>query len=92
MTDEEIKRITKGPKAPGWDHFDATLLQAVDELHADAFITDATWNALAQRYNQQQLMDVVATVGQYNLVSMFLNSFGVQLDEGVPGFPKNKDK
>jgi 4-carboxymuconolactone decarboxylase len=68
------------------------LLQAADELHADAFITDATWNALAKRYNQQQLMDVVATVGQYNLVSMFLNSFGVQLDKGVPGFPIAKDK
>ena len=92
LTDEEIKRITEGPKVPAWDPFDATLLQAVDELHADAFITDATWNALAKRYNKQQLMDVVATVGHYNLVSMFLNSFGVQLDEGVPGFPKGKDK
>ena len=92
LTDEEIKRITEGPKAPGWNPFDATLLRAVDELYYDAFITDATWNALAKRYNQQQLMDVVATVGQYNLVSMLLNSFGVQLDEGVPGFPKGKDK
>jgi 4-carboxymuconolactone decarboxylase len=90
LTDDEIKRITEGPKAAGWDPFDATLIQAVDELHADAFITDATWNALAKRYNQQQLMDVVATVGQYNLVSMFLNSFGVQLDKGVPGFPTAK--
>jgi len=92
LTDEEINRITEGPKAPGWDPFDATLLQAVDELHADVFITDATWNTLAKRYNQQQLMDVVATVGQYNLVSMFLNSFRVQLDEGVPRFPKGKNK
>jgi alkylhydroperoxidase family enzyme len=92
LTAEEIKRITEGPKAPGWDPFDATLLQAVDELHADAFITDATWNALAKRYNKEQLMDVVATVGQYNLLSMFLNSFGVQLDKGVPGFPQGKDK
>ncbi len=92
LTDGEIKRITEGPKAPGWDPFDAALLQAVDELHADAFITDATWNALAKRYNTQQLMDVVATVGEYNLVSMFLNSFGVQLDEGVPGFPKGNHK
>ena len=92
LTDEEIKRIMKGPRAAGWDPFDATLLLAVDELYYDAFITDATWNALAKRYNQQQLMDVVVTVGQYNLVSMFLNSFGVQLDEGVPGFPKSKDK
>jgi len=90
LSDEEITRITKGSKAPGWNPSDATLLQAVDELHADAFIPDATWNALAQRYNQQQLMDVVTTVGQYTLLSMFLNSSGVRLDEGVPGFPKDK--
>ncbi len=88
LTDEEIKRITEGPKATGWDPFDATLLRAVDELYYDTFITDPTWNALAKRYNTQQLMDVIATVGQYNMVSMFLNSLGVQLDEGMPGFPK----
>ena len=33
-------------------------------------------------------MDLVFTVGQYNLVSMALNSFGVQLDEGLEGFAK----
>ena len=92
LTDDEIKRIMEGPKATGWDPFDATLLLAVDELYYDAFITDATWNALAKRYSQQQLMDVVVTIGQYNLLSMFLNSLGVQLDKGVPGFPKSKGK
>jgi len=29
---------------------------------------------------------VVFAVGQYHLVSMALNSFGVQLDAGVTGF------
>jgi len=86
LNDDEIARIKLGPDAPGWDPFDATLLRAADELHADAFVSDATWNALAKRYNTQQLMDVVFTVGQYNLVSMALNSFGVQRDEGVDGF------
>jgi alkylhydroperoxidase family enzyme len=92
LTEEEIKRITEGPKAAEWNPFDATLLRAVDELYHDAFITDATWNTLSKSYNQQQLMDVVATVGQYNLLCMFLNSFGVQLEKGVPGFPKGKEK
>jgi 4-carboxymuconolactone decarboxylase len=31
-------------------------------------------------------MDIVFTVGQYNLVSMALNTLGVQLDEGLPTF------
>lgn len=86
LTDEEIARIKAGPDAEGWDAFDASLLRAADELHAGAFISDATWAALSERYNTQQLMDVVFTVGQYNLVSMALNTFGVQLDKGVKGF------
>jgi len=33
------------------------------------------------------LLDVIATVGNYHLVAMFLNSTGVPLDEGVPDDP-----
>jgi len=86
LTDEEIARIKEGPDHPDWASFDATLLRATDELHADALISDATWKALSEKYNTHQLMDVVFTVGQYNMVSMVLNSFGVQLDKGVKGF------
>jgi 4-carboxymuconolactone decarboxylase len=86
LTDDDIARIKKGPDAPGWDAFEATLVRATDELHEDAFIGDATWNALAARYDTAQMMDLVFTVGQYNLVSMALNTLGVQLDEGVAGF------
>ena len=88
MPDDEIERVAAGPDAPGWDPFEATLLRAVDELHADAMITDPTWKALSERYSTEQLMDLVFTVGQYNLVSMALNTLGVQLDEGIDGFPK----
>jgi hypothetical protein len=88
LTDREILRITKGPAAEGWSIFEAALLQAVDELHEDVFISDATWNTLAKQYSEQQLMDLVLTVGQYNLISMALNSFGVQLDRNATGFPK----
>ena len=80
LTDDEIRRITMGADADGWDEFDATLIRAADELHHDAFITDQTWNALAERYSTQQLMDVVFAVGQYHIVSMALNSFGVQFE------------
>lgn len=86
LRDDEIARIKAGPDAKGWDAFDASLLRAADELHADACISDATWAALNERFTTQQCMDVVFTVGQYNLVSMALNTFGVQLDEGVEGF------
>ena len=80
LTNDEIQRITLGPDVEGWDEFDATLIRAADELHHDAFISDDTWNKLADRYSTKQLMDVVFAVGQYHIVSMALNSFGVQFE------------
>jgi 4-carboxymuconolactone decarboxylase len=88
LTEDEIARIARGPAAPGWSDFDRTLLTAADELHRDQFITEATWTALASRYNERQLMDAIFTVGQYTMVSMFLNSASVQREPGVPAVPK----
>src|SRR5579859_2308577 len=81
LSDDEIARIKKGADA-GWGAPDAALIRASDELHKDQFISDATWAALGKHFTQKQCMDVVFTAGQYTQVSMFLNSFGVQLDEG----------
>jgi len=86
LTDDEIERVKKGPDAPGWSEFDATLLRAADELRSQAFISDVVWDALAANYDMRQLLDLIFTVGQYNLVSMALNTLGVRLDEGVAGF------
>ncbi len=80
LSDDKIRRVVEGPDAAGWDPFDAALLRAADELHEDAFISDATWAQLAERYSTKQLMDVVFAVGQYHIVSMALNSFGVQFE------------
>ncbi len=87
LSDEEVERVTAGPDAPGWEPFDATLLRAADELHGDEAITDATYAALSARYDAQQLLDLVFTVGQYHLVSMALNTFRVERDDGVTDAP-----
>jgi alkylhydroperoxidase family enzyme len=86
LTDEEIQRVQSGPDDPAWDAFDAMLLRAADELHADACVTDATWAALAERLDEQQLIELPMLVGQYHLVAFTLNSLGVQREAGVPGF------
>jgi len=87
LSDGEILAVTQGLDSNAWSEFDAALIRAADELHHDAFITDDTWHVLAERYDEKQLIDVIMTVGQYHLVSMTLNSLGVHLDPGVPGFP-----
>jgi alkylhydroperoxidase family enzyme len=88
MSDAEVLRITRGADAPGWSPLDAALIRAADELHRNQHITDRTWTALKEKYSDGQMMDVVFTVGQYTMVSMFLNSAGVQLEPGLTGLPK----
>ncbi len=87
LTHADHLRIKEGPNAAGWNELEKTLLQAADELIADAFIQDATWDVLTRHLSTQQIMDAVFTVGQYNMLAMALNSIGVQREEGVPGFP-----
>jgi 4-carboxymuconolactone decarboxylase len=82
LTEPEIEAIKKGADAPGWSEADKALIRAADELHHDHFVSDAGWADLTRHFTEKQCMDVVFTAGQYTQVSMMLNTFGVQLDEG----------
>lgn len=84
ITEAEIERVQSGPAATGWSEGDRLLLTAADELHEHSSLSDATWAALADRYSTEQVLDLIATVGNYHLVAMLLNSARVELDAGVP--------
>ena len=88
LTDREIQGIIKGADDDCWSDFEKIIIHAVDELHTNAFISDNTWKVLSEKYDNKKLMDLIFTVGQYNLISMFLNSIGVQIEEGKKGFPE----
>jgi alkylhydroperoxidase family enzyme len=80
IDEQEIARVRFGADAPGWSSFDAAMLRAVDELVDDAMVSDPTWAALAETMDDQQLMDLVFTVGAYDLLAMAFRSFGIELD------------
>ena len=84
LTDDEIEATTVGPDAPRWSDHDRLVLVAADELHGSSTLTDATWSALTAAFTTEQVLDLVATVGNYHLVAMFLNATRVQLDAGIP--------
>jgi alkylhydroperoxidase family enzyme len=88
LSDEEIGWVMVGADADGWTEFERAILRAVDELDADACLSDESWAALSAGYDTQQMLDLVFTVGQYRLVSMVLNTLGVPLDAGLEGFPE----
>ncbi len=80
LTAAELRRIAEGPSAAGWDPFEATLLRMTDELFRNASITDATWNAVAGRFDLNGQLDAVMTVCSFTTASLLYNTFGVQPD------------
>jgi len=84
VSEADVENVKKGPKGT-WSEHEAALMQAADDLYENSVVSDATWAVLSKKYSTEQLMDVVFTIGQYNLVSWALNSFGVPLDDFLPG-------
>lgn len=78
LTEDDIAGVQRGDAA---DPFDKTVLGGVDELLAGYELSDATWSALGERFDERQRMDFVFTVGCYLTVAMALNTFGVELEQ-----------
>jgi alkylhydroperoxidase family enzyme len=87
LTDDEIAALTSSPDDHEWSPDDRALIALADDLHDDDCVSDDTWRALAARWSEAELVELLVVAGFYRLVSGFLNSAGVQLDDGIPGFP-----
>jgi alkylhydroperoxidase family enzyme len=83
ISPEDVARVRSGPAVSGWDDVEAALLTATDELLAGARIGDATYASLATALSTRQIMDVVFTVGAYDVLAMALRTFDVELDEDL---------
>ena len=86
MTDAEVRRIAEGPDAPGWTDIDRAVIRMADDLRYDAMISDDTWRELRKAYSDQQAMELLFTAAQYQLVSMALNTLGIQIEPTAVDF------
>ena len=81
LSDEEIGRIAYGPDAPFWSELEAALLSAADELLLGGTISEPTWNALSQEFSDQQLLDLIFTVGGYDTLAKVFESLQLEIEE-----------
>ena len=88
VTDAEIAMVRAGADAragagdgdaPGHE-ITALIIAAVDELDANSGLSDGIYQALADKFDDRQLMDLVFTIGTYGLLAMAFNAFGLDLD------------
>jgi alkylhydroperoxidase family enzyme len=87
LTPAEIYALTRPLNQHPWTEEERIVLQAVDELYADDCVGEDTWNAAAAMFSDAEMLHLVMAAGCYRVVSGVLNSCGVQLDDGVPGWP-----
>ena len=84
LTDDEISLVAEPTVGAAWPDSEAALLAAVDELHDDHCITDATWGRLADGRDDEQLIEITMLAGSYAMLAGTLNSLGVQLEGDQP--------
>lgn len=85
LLEEEVERVTFGSAADGWDERDRAVIRAAEELHADAMICEATWQALADFLDERQLLEVPIVVGHYHTTAYVQNALRIALTAHNPG-------
>ena len=73
--------------------FEHLLVKATDQLVHSRRIDDPTWAALSERYSRVQMMELLAVVGVYNMMSMLTLGCEIQLEdeETFQSFSQQRD-
>ncbi|WP_269858082.1 carboxymuconolactone decarboxylase family protein [Streptomyces sp. RPT161] len=79
LSETEIARVASEDTSE-WTPFEAALLVAVDELHTRSVISDSTWKQLAERYDEEQFLELLALAGTYKTLAFILNSSVAPID------------
>ena len=87
LTDREIYLTTRPIGEGDWTDAEQTILQLVDDLYADDCVSEQTWGRAAAQFSASDIVHLLFAAGCYRTVSGLLNSCGVALDDGVPGWP-----
>ena len=75
MPQAVVEQLRGGPRADavqGLEAGEADVLALTDAMTRDIEVPDALFAPLRSRYNDQELVELAATVAAYNMVSRFL--------------------
>jgi len=86
FTSAEIAATVHGDAAD-WTDEEAVLIGIADALVDTGTVDDALWQRAAGYFKADQLIEIIALVGFYHLVSFTVNATGVALEPGAPRFP-----
>ncbi len=83
LTDALIAAVREGPGAPGFDDPQREVMAFTDDVVANVRAGDATFEPLKRRLGYKALQELTLTVGYYMMVSRFLETFDVDIEEAA---------
>jgi 4-carboxymuconolactone decarboxylase len=92
LQEHEIVSLAKSSIGDDFASDERDLIALADEIAMTSSVTDATWNRLAARWSDGELVELLLLAGYYRMVSGFLNAARVQSEEGVPGWPPGAER
>jgi AhpD family alkylhydroperoxidase len=85
LTDVDVERVFVGPEADGWTERQRVLLRAVDELHHDRDLSDATWADVRRHLDARGTIELVLLVGHYEMLATAITTLRVPPDAARRG-------
>jgi alkylhydroperoxidase family enzyme len=77
---EDIEAVTKPLGESSWPAREAAILGAVDRLHRDRDLDDASWLELRRHLDDVECIELLMLVGHYEMLATFLQTLRVSPD------------
>ena len=81
LSSDEIQRVKDSPGEAQWSSAERYLLQAADDCHRDSQINDGTYRNLCLHFDDQQQLDIIATVGMYMTLATIIKTYRLPLEK-----------
>ncbi len=88
LSDEQLAATVHGTADdPAFSEHERLLIRLADELHETCGVSEDLWAALAERFSQDELLELLIIAGQYRLISYIVNGARVELEPWAARFP-----
>ncbi|MCX7961595.1 MAG: carboxymuconolactone decarboxylase family protein [Burkholderiales bacterium] len=80
LAEETIAALGAGREPPGLDALDRLVLELADTMTRAIEVPDDLYAALAAHFSPREIVELVATIAAYNMVSRFLVALRIEPD------------
>jgi alkylhydroperoxidase family enzyme len=85
VPDGVIAALRVGPDDPVFDDRQRAVLRFTDDVVANVRAGDDTFGRLVETLSLRDVQELTVTIGYYMLVSRFLETFGIEIEESDAG-------